>query len=120
MDGRKPARGDAQRECSFLIVTPPDRQRATGGDFFDQSFAQEPADHPVGGTALQIGRKFNATILALRGRGQEHKLSVGELHRDLRSVGDGISAVTTEAPRGRESRRGTVPGASVALYEPHQ
>jgi len=24
-----------------------------------------------------VGRKFNATILALRGRGQEHKLGVG-------------------------------------------
>jgi len=29
-------------------------------------------------------------------------------------------AVTTEAPHGRESRRGTIPGASMALYEPQQ
>jgi hypothetical protein len=29
-------------------------------------------------------------------------------------------AVTTKAPPGRESRRGTIPGASMALYDRQQ
>src|SRR5205807_6121583 len=52
-DSRKAALGDAQRQCSFLIVTAPDRQRAAGWDFFDQSFAQELADHLVGSAAAR-------------------------------------------------------------------
>jgi hypothetical protein len=35
-DNGKATRGDVQRQCSFLIVTAPDRQRAARGDFFDQ------------------------------------------------------------------------------------
>jgi hypothetical protein len=119
-DGRKPAFGDAQRECSFLIVTAPDRQRAAGGDFFDQSFGQEFADYLVGGAALQVGRKFNGTVLALRGRGQEHKLGIGESHRDLRSVGDGISRRHHRSPARARKPAGQIPGASMALYEPQQ
>jgi len=120
LDGRKPTLGDAQRACSFLLVRAPDRQSAAGGDFFDQSFAQELADHFVGGTALQVGRKFNATILALRGRGQKHKLvSVSFIGISVR-LATASRAVTTEAPLGRESRRGRIPGASMALYEPQQ
>ena len=61
-DGRKAARGDAQRERSFALVTVPDRQCAAGWDFFDQALGQEGADHSVGGAALEVGRKFNGAI----------------------------------------------------------
>ena len=80
-DGRKAALSDAQRKRSLVIVAAPDRQRAARLDFFDQSFGQEFVDHLLGGAALEVGRKFNGTILALRGGGQEHKLGVGEFVR---------------------------------------
>ena len=80
-DGRKAARGDAQRERSFALVTVPDRQCAAGWDFCDQALGQEGADHSVGGAALEVGRKFNGAILPLRGGGQQHKLGVGEIIR---------------------------------------
>jgi hypothetical protein len=57
--------GDAQRERSLCLVTAPDRQGATGGDFFNQSVAQEFADRLFGGDPLEVGRKVNGAILAL-------------------------------------------------------
>src|SRR5258706_2175784 len=68
----------AGRTRGNVTVTAPDRQRVARLDFFDQSIGQEFANQFVGGTALQVGRKFNGTILALRGRRKEHKLGAGE------------------------------------------
>ena len=59
-DGRKAARGDAQRERSFALVTVPDRQCAAGWDFFDQALGQEGADHSVGGAPLRLGASLMA------------------------------------------------------------
>ena len=59
-DGRKAARGDAQRERSFALVTVPDRQCAAGWDFCDQALGQEGADHSVGGAALDKTHRTEA------------------------------------------------------------
>ena len=121
LDGRKPALGDAEREGSVRIVTAPDRQRAAYWDLFDQSLGQELADHLVRGAPLQVGRKFNASVLALRGRGQEHKLGIGESHRDLRSVGDGTARRHHRNPALAQEPAGHDPGsASMAPDKPQQ
>src|SRR5204863_8790987 len=41
---RKTMRSDVEPQRSRVIVTPPDRQRATGAHFFNQPVAQELAD----------------------------------------------------------------------------
>ena len=92
------------------VVAAPDRQRAAGLDFFDQSFTQEFTDHIVGGAALQVGRNFNCTIVALRGGGQEYKLGVGEFHRDLRSVSNGVSRRHHRSPAMARKPAGQDPG----------
>src|SRR6266702_6087459 len=109
-DGRKAPFGDTQRERSMGVVAAPDRQRAAGLDFFDQSFTQEFTDHIVGGAALQVGRNVNCTIVALRGGGQEYKLGVGELHRDLRSVSNGVSRRHHRSPAMARKPAGQDPG----------
>ena len=80
-DRRKAVRRDAERQRTPVIVTPPYRQRAAGGDFFDQAFAQELADGFLGGAALEIGREFNCTLRVLCGGGQQHELRIGEFVR---------------------------------------
>ena len=47
----------------------------------DQSIAQQFTDHFVGGAALEVGRKFNGAVFPLRGGGQQHKLSAGQVVR---------------------------------------
>jgi hypothetical protein len=42
------------------------------------ALGQEFAGHFVGGATFDVGHKFNAAILPLRGGGQQHKLGVGE------------------------------------------
>jgi hypothetical protein len=55
-DRGEAVRSDAQGQRSGVVVTPPDRQRANGKDFFDQPVAQKLADGLFGGAALEIGR----------------------------------------------------------------
>ena len=43
-DRGEAVRSDAQGQRSGVVVTPPDRQRANGTDFFDQPVAQKLAD----------------------------------------------------------------------------
>jgi len=71
-DRREALRGDAERQRSCVTVTPPDRQRATRGDFFDKPVAQELADC-LFGAALEIGREFNRALRVLCGGGQQHE-----------------------------------------------
>jgi hypothetical protein len=48
-DRREAVWGDAERQRTLVIVTPPDRQRAAGGDFFDKPVAHELAGGLLGG-----------------------------------------------------------------------
>ncbi len=73
--------GDAEHQRTLVIVTPPDRQCAPGGDFFDKLVAQEFADGLLGGGALKIGREFNRALRVLCGGGQQHELRIGEFVR---------------------------------------
>src|SRR5262249_7854978 len=82
LDRVETALGDAQRQRPVLLVPPPDRKRAVGGHLFDQAFGQELAEDLVIGTAPQGRTKLDAAVLALRGRGSQHELGVGEFHRD--------------------------------------
>ena len=65
-DGGKAARRDAQRQRSSIIITPPDRQHATSGDFLDQSIGQELADRFLDGAALGVLGDIKGAIFALR------------------------------------------------------
>jgi hypothetical protein len=80
-DRGEAVRSDAQGQRSGVVVTPPDRQRANGRDFFDQPVAQKLADGLFGGAALEIGREFNRTLRVLCGGGQQHELRIGEFVR---------------------------------------
>jgi hypothetical protein len=80
LDGLQAALGDAQSKCAFGVVPAPDRQFAAGPDLFNESFGQELGHDLMGGSALQVRRKLDGTILALRCRGQQHQLGVGEFH----------------------------------------
>ena len=80
-DRREAVWGDAEHQRTLVIVTPPDRQRATGGDFFDKPAAQELADGLPGGGVFEIGREFNRALRVLCGGGKQHELRIGEFVR---------------------------------------
>jgi hypothetical protein len=61
----KTALRDAQRELSFIPVTPPHRHGPLCRDLLDQALAQQLADHLPGCGAPEAGANFNRTILAL-------------------------------------------------------
>ena len=72
-DRSEAVRGDAQRPRPGVIITPPDRQRTAGRDFFDKPAAQQTADCLFDRAALEIGRKFNRSLRVLCG----HRPRVG-------------------------------------------
>ena len=80
-DHGEAVRGDAERPRPGVIITPPDRQRTAGRDFFDKPAAQQPADGLFGSASLEIGRKFNRTLRVPCGGGQQHELRISELVR---------------------------------------
>jgi hypothetical protein len=81
-DGGQSAVGDAQREWPLVFIAPRHRERALCRNFLDQALGQQPAEDLAGRAALQVGAKFNAAVLALRGGGKQHQLGIGEFHRD--------------------------------------
>ena len=58
------------------MITPPDRQGSDAANLLEQAFGQELADELLGGAALEVRRRLDAAILAVRGAGQERKLGI--------------------------------------------
>src|SRR5437660_364256 len=75
--------GDAKRHRSAFVIASPDRERPTGADLLQQAGADELIDSLSGGFAFKVRRQFNSAIIALRSRGQNDELRIGEsCHRD--------------------------------------
>src|ERR1700686_1080223 len=70
-DGVKALLGDAQG-AGPVAITSPDGERATRLDLFDKSLRQELGHDFAGGAPGQICRPFKGTVVALRGRRQQH------------------------------------------------
>jgi hypothetical protein len=81
-DSGEPAVGDAQRDRTLVFIASQHRQGTLRRDFLDQMLAQQLSEHLAGRAALQVGARFNAAILALRGGGKQNQLGIGEFHRD--------------------------------------
>src|SRR6266436_373792 len=79
---------DAQGARTILVIATPNRQRGASANLFDHSRGQELGDDLLGGTAGQIRRRFKGAIVALRSRGQQQQLGLGQFHGILHSVGD--------------------------------
>ena len=62
--------GDAKRHRPTVVISSPDRQRASGADLLQQAGAYELVDRPAGSFVIDGRRQFNAAIIALRSRGQ--------------------------------------------------
>src|ERR1700730_7034031 len=100
-DGREAARGDAQRDRFLLLVTA--RRRPRG--WAQVQWRRLPAVRRR--TAAQAGCWSGCSVTVF---------SVTLLGSFVR-FGAASSAVTTEAPHWRESRRGRIPEEPLALYE---
>src|SRR5271165_5977738 len=110
IDGCEASACDAKRDRSAAVIVSPDRERATGLNLFQQAGADELIDDLSGGSALNVRRQFNAAIFALRSRGQNDELGIGEsYHRDPPFVGTASFAATAEAPPRPFSRWGRIP-----------
>jgi hypothetical protein len=71
------------RYCSAFVIASPDRERATGADLLQQSGADQLIDNLSGGFPFKVRRQFSSAIIALRSRGQNDELRIGESwHRD--------------------------------------
>ena len=70
--------GDAKRHRPTVVIAAPDRERTRGGNLLQQAGADELIDNLSGGFALDIRRRFNSAIIALRSRGQNNELPIGE------------------------------------------
>src|SRR6266568_6551903 len=89
-----------------MVVPPPDRQRIARRDLFKEPPAKELGDDLLGCAPLEVRGKLDAAVLALRGRGQDDELGVGEFHGILRSV------TTAKAPSPPKPRDGDAAGGA--------
>src|SRR5262249_6374828 len=95
-----------------VVIASPDRQQASGADLLQQARADELVDRLSGGFVFDGSRQFNRAIIALRSRGQNDELRIGEsCHRDPPLRGAASFAATTTAPPRPCSRRGRIPEA---------
>jgi hypothetical protein len=89
-------------------------RRQTGSDPVAQTSSIRPSVRSLrtsfcAAPPFRLGASSMPPVLPLRGGRKQHELGIGELHRDPPSACDGTNAVTTEAPHGRECRRGRIP-----------
>jgi len=83
IDGFEALLGDAKRHRPSFVIASPDRERATGADLLQQAGADQLIDSLSSGFTFAIRRQFNAAVIALRSRGQNDELRIGQSrHRD--------------------------------------
>jgi hypothetical protein len=70
--------GDPKRHRSAIVIAAPDRERASSAELLQQAGADELIENLSGGFAFDIRRQFNSAIIALRSRGQNDELRIGE------------------------------------------
>jgi hypothetical protein len=78
VDRCEPLLGDAKRHRPIAVIAAPDRERAGGADLLQQAGADELIGSLPGRFVLDVRRQFNSAIIALRGRGQNDELRIGE------------------------------------------
>jgi hypothetical protein len=69
---------------------------------------------------LRLGMRTNGAVLPPRGSRQQYELGISECHGILRSVGDGVRAVTTEVPQRALKPAGQDPGSTKGALQEHQ
>ena len=104
----------------LVVIASPDRERATGRHLFQQAGADQFIDNLSGGFALNIRRQFNAAVFALRSRGQNDALGIGEsCHRDPPFVGGSAmrrhrrSPTLAMQPAGQDPEARPAPGTVI-------